>query len=599
MGTMHPLSHKIGPKARAALALGTACAFVVVLFDWNWFRHPVEQYLQHRSHREVRIGHLDIDIGLTLEPTVHLRDVHVQNASWGSERPAAIVGAASFTFSLRSVWEGRPVISRLVLHDAEVSLERQADGLRNWRLRNPDDRGPGRIKVLRLEPHRVKLRLVRRDIGLDVTATTRPEPPGSNGVKSDASHPLTIVFEGSYGAAKFEGTAATSKLITLLETGTDFPVRARMTTGGTRLDFDGTVADLYRPSSIDGDLRLTGPTLAEIGPFFRASLPASHPFEVRSRIRSGNGTTSFARLHATIGSTALEGDVSIDPVRERPRIDAVLRSPMADLSDFGFLGDDAVARKSHESAARQMHPALGADRLRSVEAHVDVAFERVLARDFPELESLRFTADVQDRVAVVQPLDLGIAGGHVVGRVLIDLRQRPIAVKAKADIDAVRVERLLGRLNLGSQVAGLLNGHIDLRSRGPSMAALIDGVSGTTEVSMAKGTISNRLDARLALNGGKLLRLMFTGDRAIGIRDAMLAIEFRDGVGKVRTLRLDTDQSHTEGIGVIDLRTELLDILLQPQRKQASILALPSAIRLHGSLRRPEVSLVRRSGAAS
>jgi AsmA family protein len=92
---------------------------------------------------------------------------------------------------------------------------------------------------------------------------------------------------------------------------------------------------------------------------------------------------------------------------------------------------------------------------------------------------------------------------------------------------------------------------------------------------------------------------MFTGDRAIGIRDAMLAIEFRDGVGKVRTLRLDTDQSHTEGIGVIDLRTELLDILLQPQRKQASILALPSAIRLHGSLRRPEVSLVRRSGAAS
>ena len=47
------------------------------------------------------------------------------------------MGAASFTFSLRGVWEGRPVISRLVLHDAEVSLERQADGLRNWRLRIP------------------------------------------------------------------------------------------------------------------------------------------------------------------------------------------------------------------------------------------------------------------------------------------------------------------------------------------------------------------------------------------------------------------------------------------------------------------------------
>jgi uncharacterized protein involved in outer membrane biogenesis len=599
MGTMQSLISRISPRSRAALALAAAFAVAAALFDWNWFRHPVEQYLQHRSHREVRIGHLDIDVGLTLEPTVHLRDVHVQNAPWASDRPAAVVGAASFTFSLRSVWEGRPVISRLELHDADVSLERRADGLRNWRLRNPDDRGPGRVKVLRLEPHRVTLRLLRHDIDLDVTAATRPESTDANGVRSDATHPLTIVFEGSYGAAKFEGATATSETITLIETGDAFPIRARLATSGTRLDFDGTLADLYRPSSIDGDLRVAGPTLAQIGPFFRTTLPASRPFEFRSRFRSGTDTTSFAKLHGRIGNTRLEGNLSIDPVRERPRIDAVLRSPMADLADFGFLTDDSAEDEKKERTLGRTHTTFGAERMRSIDAHVGVAFERVRAKDFPELESLHFTADIEDRVVVLQPLDVGIAGGHMRGRVLIDLRQQPTSVKARADIDAVRIERLLGRFALGSQVAGPLNGRVDLRSRGPSMAELIDGVSGAAEISMDEGTISNRLDAKLGLNGGRLLRLMFTGDRTIGINDATLAIDFQDGVGKSRTLRLDTDQTRTEGIGVVDLRSEVIDVLLQPQRKMASILALPSAIRLHGSLRRPEVSLVRRSGAAS
>lgn len=599
MGTMRPLIARIGPGTRAVLAVVAVFVVAIVLFDWNWFRHPVELYLQHRSHREVRIGHLDVDVGFSLEPTVRLRDVYVQNAPWASNRPTAVIGAASFTFSLRSVWERRPVISHLVLHNADVTLERQADGLRNWRLRNPDDRGPGRIKVLRLEPHRVTLRLVRHDIALDVTAATRPDPTKGNAVMADAAHPLTIVFEGKYGPAKFEGATATSEMITLIDTGSAFPIRARMTTGSTRLDFDGTIADLYRPSSIDGDLRVAGPTLAQIGPFFRTSLPASRPFEFRSVFRNGNGTTSFAKLQGRIGSTRLEGNVSFDPVKERPRIDAVLRSPMADLADFGFLTEDAVGDEEKGRAPRRAHPSVGSDRLRSIDAHVAVAFAKVQAKDFPELESLRFTADIEDRVVVLQPLEVGIAGGRVQGRVRVDLRRQPVVVKAKADLDAVRIERLLGRHRLGSQVAGPLSGRLDLRSHGSSMAALIDSVSGTAEISMDEGTISNRLDAKLGLNGGKLLRLMFAGDRTIGIHDAKLAIDFQDGIGKSGTLRLDTDQTHTEGIGVIDLRTELVDILLQPQPKKPTILALRSAIRVHGALRRPEVSLVKRLDVTS
>ena len=114
---------KFGPTTGVFLGLVVVLGVGAALFDWNWFRHPLERYLIDRSHREVRIGDLHVDLGFSLEPTVRVRDVHIENAPWASKEPAAVVGEASFTFSLRSLWEGRPVISRLVLIDADVQLE--------------------------------------------------------------------------------------------------------------------------------------------------------------------------------------------------------------------------------------------------------------------------------------------------------------------------------------------------------------------------------------------------------------------------------------------------------------------------------------------
>jgi hypothetical protein len=253
-------------------------AIVAALFDWNWFRHPFERYLIDRSHREIRIGDLHVDLGFSLEPTVRVRDVYIENAPWADKRPAAIVGEASFTFSLKSVWEGRPVISRLVLIDADVDLERQADGLRNWRLRKPDYRGPGRLKVLSLEPHRTKIRFIRRDIDFDVIAAASSAEPGANGQPPDASHPTRIEFRGEFSDTEFSGEVLTGELLTFLETGESFPMRGHASAGKSRLDVDGTVADLFNPSAIDAKVRLAGPSLSKLNPFFRISLPASRPY---------------------------------------------------------------------------------------------------------------------------------------------------------------------------------------------------------------------------------------------------------------------------------------------------------------------------------
>ena len=587
----------------------------VALFDWNWFRHPLERYLIDRSHREIRVGNLHVDLGLSLEPTVRVRDVYIENAPWASKGPVVVAGEASFTFSLKSVWQGRPVISRLVLIDADVQLERHADGLRNWRLRNPEDRGPGRVKVLRLEPHRTKIRVIRHDIALDVIATA--SDAGANGQAPDATHPTRIDFKGAFGGTEFSGQVLTGALLTFLETGEAFPLRGHASAGKSRLDVDGIVADLLKPSAIDAKVRVSGPSLSELHRFLRTSLPASRPYEFESRVRKAKSDTSFENLRARIGNTDFAGKLSIDLGKARPMLRAALRSESVDVSDLGSLVDSghsshkAVGKGKTESdegdparadsgpdasrpaTARRLFPdrAFNGERLKTLDAHVTLDARKLTAAALPELESLRVTADLDDGVLALKPIDIGLSGGHVVGLLTFNGKRKPLSSHARVEFKDVRIEKLLDRLAKGARSTGSLKGFADLKGQGDSVASILSTSSGSLEVSMEGGSISNLLDAKIGLRGGKILRLLISGDRAIGIHSAVVAFGFENGLGTSKTIMLDTDQTHTEGTGTINLRDETVDVLLTPHPKRPGIFSLDSAIRIHGSIRHPELSL--------
>ena len=582
---------KFGRTTSVLLGLLVVLAIGVALFDWNWFRHPLERYLIHRSHRAIRIGDLHVDLGFSLEPTVRVRDVYIENAPWANKRPAVVAGEASFTFSLKSVWEGRAVISRLVLIDADVDLERQVDGLRNWRLRNPEDRGPARVKVLRMEPHRTKIRIIRRDIDLDVVAAA--SEAGANGQPPDASRPTRIDFKGEFGGTEFSGEILTGALLTFLETGESFPVRGHASTGTSRIDIDGTVADLFKPSAIDAKVRLAGPSLSNLHPFIRAS----RPYKFESHVRKAKGDTSFTEVRGKIGSTDLAGEFSVALNKAHPMLRAALRSESANLSDLGSLVGAGPARKdSKPDDSKPGTPkllfsdrAFNAERLKSLNAHVTLDVRKLKAVKLPELKSLRVTANLNDGVLALKPIDIGLAGGHVVGLFTFDGQQ--LSSHARMELKDMRLERLLDRLPKGAKSAGALKGHIDLKGQGDSVAKILASSSGSMDVSMEGGRISNLLDAKLGLNVGKILRLLITGDRVIGIHSAVVAFDFKQGLGKSKTILLDTDQTHTEGTGIINLRDETIDVLLTPHPKKPGILSLHSSIRVHGSIRQPKFSL--------
>ncbi len=602
-----------GTKTKILLGLFIVPVIVVALFDWNWFRHPLERYLFDRSHREVRIGDLHVDFGWSLEPTVRLRNVYIENAPWADKRPAAVAGQASFTFSLKSLWEGQPVISRLVLIDADIDLERQADGLRNWRLRNPDNRAQGKVKVMRLEAQRTRIRFVRRDIDFEVVAASSPMDLAET--THDAVLSTRIGFEGEFQGVRFSGEAMTGERLTLLDTGEDFPLRGHASAGKSRLDVDGSMADLFRPSATDAKVLLAGPSLSELGSLMRFALPASRPYEVEARLRQTKDEYSFTALRAKVGGTDLAGEVSFNQAAEPPLLRAALRSEAADLSDFGSLlglgharGRDgatsaAAGRAENEpGGSGRIFPSgkINLKHLSALDAHVSLDARKLTASDLPVLESLRFSAVLEDRILILKPIHVGLAGGNVTGWLTLDGQQQSATAQAKLELQGIRLEKLLATLTGAPFSVGSIAARLDLRGHGASVATILGAASGTLSLTMDGGRISNLLDAKLGLNGGKVLRLLIGGDRGIAINSVDVAFDFDKGLGTSANISVDTAQTSVAGAGNINLRDETVDLLLTPQQKKPGIFSLrSSSIHVDGSFRHPKFAIVNKDEQSS
>ena len=293
----------LGFKTKILLGAGLAVALTLALFNWNWLRPSLERHLSEKSQRQVKIGDLQVELGFSFEPTVRLRRVYIENAPWAdTKRPLVVAGEASFTLALKTLWDEQRVVSRIVLKDAEVDLERRPDGLRNWRLREPDNRGPGRYKVLAVETHRSSIRFAHRGIDLDVVGISTRAQSAEPGAQPDPALTTRVDFDGKYRGAAFAGAVLTSDLLTIQETGRSFSLRGHATSGNTRVDADGTFADLLTLSTIDARVRIAGPSLAKLQPFVDLPL-ASRPYQADARLRKNGNNYAVEQLRAKIGAT--------------------------------------------------------------------------------------------------------------------------------------------------------------------------------------------------------------------------------------------------------------------------------------------------------
>ena len=561
-------------RARVLLSVAAALALLLWAFEWTWFKPLIQYGIAERSGRRVDFDALHIGLSRSLDPTVELRGLSIQNAAWAADRPFVRAGLVSFTFAWRTLLADQVLVKRLVLVDADVDLERQADGLRNWRLIHPDDRGPQHIKVLAVDATRSAIRVLHRGIDLDVATRVSALQP----VQSLATHPglpLTkwLVFQGTLGGQAFQGQTALSDVVTLGDPSQHFALRGRAQIGAWLVEAEGVANDLRSSADFDLDVRLSSASLRALWPLpFRDALQNSQPVLTQAHVNKTGSTWTASRLQTQVGHTDLVGDLSFDDGRasgHRPSLRGSLLSTVVDVRDIAPPASTAAPSAARTADVEHLPPG-------AVRPRAGPATARHLV----------------DGVLELKPVDLGVAGGHVTGGLTFDASRSPAAAALDLQAHGLRLDLLAPALGPTQRLTGTVDARLTLHSQGESLAALVAASAGSLSAALSGATISSRLDAEMGLDGYGLVRTLFTAAERVPIECATLAMAVVRGAGKIHHLALETERTSLQGGGSVDLVHASFDLVVMPQRKHGSPLALNKAIHAIGSVHGARIELI-------
>ena len=643
-------------KRWQGLMLGgiTVLVIFLVVFDWNWFRQPLERYISEKTQREFRISDLDIDLGLT--PTIKMKDVYFANAEWSkTNHPMAQIGMLEFSVSLRDLWNGKVWVPRVALTRADVLFEKTPDKRKNWVLLAPSDATKSsRFRISSLSVTDGKLRYIDYGDRLSVDMQTSTFVPGETATPTNAKAPpnntgytTRYSFKGKYREADFNGEALTGDVLSFQDSNTLFPLKAKLNAGATKVSVEGKVADVLNITSVDLKLNITGTTLANLYPFLLLPLPASPPYAFTGHLTQKGQRYGIDDLQGKIGSTDIAGSATYERRVPRPLITAKLSSKLLNIADLGpLIGLETKDTKNPtESTGRSAKPTQAdtatrdkarakerqaggnrilptgtlaakgdgilprgkfeGGRLKAIDAEVEYVAARLKAPNALPVENMKLSFRLNNAVAKINPLEFGFSGGRILSDITIDARQEKLLQSIfNVDFRNIKISKLFPTMPTIAKGVGELGAQIRLSGTGNSIADAAANSNGSLTAAIANGRISNLLDAMAGLNGGKIISLYLGGDKEIAVNCGGMAFDVKNGLGQSQLFVIDTEQTRLDGNGSFSLKDEQIDIIVTPKPKNPGILSLRTPVRLYGSFRHPRYSLDKeklfmRAGAAT
>lgn len=572
-------------------------------FDWNWCRPLIQHYVMAHSGRRLDFDDMKVHLRDGLDPTIEFRGLTIQNAPWAaSKAPFIQAGHLAATLAWRSLGSDVTVIRRLELQDAQIDMERLADGLRNWRITHPDDRGPPHVRVLALDARDSRLHVIDRAVGLELQVATAPLPARVL-LAGHPSLPLTrqLTFQGRLQDDPFEGTAQVSDVLVFGEPGRDFALRLDARSGAVRLEASGLSDDAHTLGDVDCDVRLSAVGSGAARPLPEA-LARLRPLVAEGHLaRLGNRwTASDVRVHAGRRTSAVVDAVFVGSLRsDSPRrtLRATVRDAVVDVGDLWAPPPQAA----DAGPALSTRP-LPLARLRRLDADVDLRPVRLVGTGHglaASLQALRAHATLAGGVLRLHALDAAVAGGQVTGTLQVDAAHAPADVAADLTLRGLRLDRLSATLAANGALAGAVDGQLALSSRGASERALVAAAHGTITLSLADGaSVSRRVDARLGLNGGEWLRTLFDKSARVPVRCAQVALAVDRGVATPRRFVFETPDTALAARGSLDFVNETIAATLTPAHKKLALLSLDKSIHAEGPWHGVKIALAPASGVA-
>ena len=518
-----------------------------------------------------------------------MKDVRFDNPPWAKGPHLITAREAEFTIDFSALLAGRLVFPYVRLSEPEVSLERLADGQRNWILKMTDDGAAQAPEIHQLSIDRGVVRYVDAIEHADITARISTDP-------ERAERPTTVAFSGTYRKAQVKGEAHSAPVLNLRNTDQPFSMWVRVAAGDTVVETDGVFTDVAHFGKVDARLKIRGSDWFRLYPLIPLPLPHSPPYSFDGRLKHAGNETTYENFSGKVGSSDLSGSGTYVHREPRPLLKANLQSKVLDLQDLGpLIGARAQKAQPARSPAvtGKVLPSepFNLERLNRMDADVHLKAKQLRRPNELPLDDLVTHLRLEKGVLGLDPLRFGIASGEIDSTVTLDAHQDPIRTRARIRLKNANLKQLFPTVKLMKESAGKVGANVQLSGKGNSVAAMLGSASGEMGLAMTGGELSNLMVEFVGLDGGEALKFLIGGDRKTAIRCAVGSFKVRDGVATSETIVLDTVDTNIAGSGTVNLKDETLDVTLRPEPKDKSILVLRAPIRLHGRLADPDVSV--------
>lgn len=582
---------------------------IFALWSWDWFIPIVDARASAALGRAVHIDHLHVEPGRMTQ--VVADGVTIANPPHWAGPPFAT--AQRLTVQV-NVWDyifhHRLIVPLVALDQPQVDLAQAADGKENYELQLASGgSGPatkiGDVRITDGHVHAVLAKL-KANFNLDV------------GTRADGAQAQIVVkAHGTYNDAPIEGRMIGGALLSLRSATDPWPIRLQLANGETHVSLAGTLQEPLHLRGANLKLSLSGQDMSQLTPLTGIPIARTPPYRLTGQLDFQGEHVLFRDFAGQVGKSDLEGTIDVKSGKQRPVVDAELRSRQVDIADLGgFIGAEPgrvttpgqtpekraqVAQARASSGLLPTKP-ISLPELKFADVKLRYRGEHILGDAIP-LDNLQVVLDLTNGVVEVHPISFGVGPGSIRGTVSITPESnQSMHAKANIDFDRVDVARLMAATHTFGG-AGTVSGTGTIDTVGNSMATFLGNGNGGVRLGMVGGDLSSLLVDLSGLEFGNALLSALGIPSRTSVECLVDDMPLQHGVVSFQPLILDTGEAIVRGSGTIDLRDEHLDLQMRTNPKHLSIGSLPAPINITGTFKNPSIrpgaELAARGGIAA
>lgn len=386
-------------------------------------------------------------------------------------------------------------------------------------------------------------------------------------LKGDINGPVTLVAKVSGPLSNLALRGIEAKLMD-----------ASLTAQGTAVVMGGA------EPRFDGDVTLNAPTPAALAALGGFDLPLKQPVTFTGKVAASPASIAVSNMNLKAGPTDMKGSASAALGGARPKVVANLTSSMIDLDSLlppATEGKPAAPAQAKTKAFDDTP--LPIDGLKAVDADVTLAAAKVKSGDLI-LSDVSLGTKLTSGNLSVAPLDLTVADGKVKG--LVAFNGNDGQTKFQLTGKGVDTKKLLVALGQNPIIETGVDLTIDLTGKGVTAHDLVASLDGTTHIVTTRvGILNHRYIEPLSGDLAKLLIPTHAGSDQL--QCFVSDTGWKDGVGSIKTLGMDSKILSVAGKGTVDLGQEVLDLRFDPRKREQSLTSLAPPVDVEGTLMQP------------